>query len=63
MCNRKNYIQDEFFDNMLEVEELLNKYAKASGDHVWDYAKFFTQDIDKIEDQLLKWFCHGKIEQ
>ena len=53
---------EEFLEKMLDVEALLNKYAEACGDHVDDYADFFTQDIDDIEEQLLEWFSHGRID-
>ena len=51
---------EDFLNSMLDVEDLLNKYAIPCGDRVWDYADFFTQDIDVIEEKLLEWFGEGR---
>lgn len=51
---------EDFLKSMLDVEDLLNKYAIPCGDRVWDYADFFTQDIDVIEEKLLEWFGDGR---
>lgn len=51
---------EDFLKSMLNVEDLLNKYAIPCGDRVWDYADFFTQDIDVIEEKLLEWFSEGR---
>lgn len=49
---------EELMDNLLELEDVLNKYADKYDEHIYDIYEFLSKDVDEIGSCFVKWFSN-----